>query len=757
MTSPDIRQIAKFYIDAGWAVVPLVKGEKRAAASSWQKKTYSPTNFQPDSNIALKCGEPSKWLVDVDLDAIEAVEAGKLLLPATGLVHGRPGKPDSHYWYLCPNAKSFVWKDVKDTAGQTGTLLELRSTGGYTVLPPSVHPSGDVLAWALERDPLSISPEDLMLATRNVGIAVLLARHWPGPGMRHHFAGHLAGFLCRYGLDDRFIVRIIEVAATVAKDPDIKDRIVFARNTVEKFRQDKDAPLTGGPKLAESLGEDVVARLKTWLGAQDDDALEEMNRKHFWVRIGKDDVIGREEDAGVVFQKPRALYSEYANKRVQVSTDKKGEPVYKPLYPTWLEWSGRRSYREVVFAPPPLTCDPQDYNLWNGFAIQPQPGECSLFLEHIRNVICGGAEEHYTFLMNLLAMSFQAPGEPSGIAVAMRGKPGTGKGIFVRALGDIVGRRHFAHVDKVDQIAGRFNSSLSGKIIVFADEAFFAGDKGESGALKRLITEPTLTIERKNIDAAIETNHVHLFAATNENWSAPVMTNDRRWFTLNVSDAHMKEAAYFGAISRELQSGGLAAFLHLMLNRTYDRDALRNPPDTPERREQAALSLSEQERALRHWLQSEEHKGELIIGRTDLFKLLRGRHQETDPGWSDDELAKFLIRKVWPDVRTFRPRKGRRQDRHYHFGLVGEARERFDAKLEITTDWPTSKLDDLVTLAMLQSESEYRKMGTLAQLENTGWGLINLGTTILRKVGVKVDALDKAEDEIRGTVPNDPF
>lgn len=64
---------------------------------------------------------------------------------------------------------------------------------------------------------------------------------------------------------------------------------------------------------------------------------------------------------------------------------------------------------------------------------------------------------------------------------------------------------------KVDQIAGRFNSQLSAKVIVFADEAFFAGDKREAGALKRLITEPTLMIERKGIDSASEDNHVHLF------------------------------------------------------------------------------------------------------------------------------------------------------------------------------------------------------------------------------------------------------
>jgi hypothetical protein len=86
----DIRFIAKHYIDQGWAVVPLVKGEKRAS-TKWQSTTYGAGDFKPDSGIAVKCGEPSGWLVDVDLDAMEAVTVAKLLLPQTGLVHGRPG------------------------------------------------------------------------------------------------------------------------------------------------------------------------------------------------------------------------------------------------------------------------------------------------------------------------------------------------------------------------------------------------------------------------------------------------------------------------------------------------------------------------------------------------------------------------------------------------------------------------------------------------------------------------------------------
>lgn len=686
----DIRFVAAQYIAAGWAVVPIIAGQKRAD-SRWTKKTYGPKDFGPNDNIAGKCGEPSGWLVDIDLDAKEAVEAGKLLLPATGLIHGRPGKPDSHYWYRCEGAKMHVWKDVKDTGGQTGTLLELRSTGGYTVLPPSIHPSGEIITWILERDPLSISADDLMLAGRNVGIAALLARRWPGPGARHHMIGHLAGFLCRYGLDDRFIVKVIEVAALVARDSDVKDRVVYARNTLEKYRNNPKTPLTGGPKLAESLGEDVVGRLKQWLGARDDDALEEMNRRHFVVRLGKDEVIATEEEHDVVFQKRHSLELRYANKKIQVGISKKGEPQLKPVIQAWLEWPGRRDFRSVQFAPPPLACDPRDYNLWKGFAVQPKDGPCPLFLEHLEKIICGGHREHYRYLLKLLAYTVQAPGRPPGVATVMRGEPGTGKGIFVRALARIFGR-HACHLSQREHLVGHFNAHLSAKCLVFADEAMWAGDKKEVGELKRLITEPTLTIERKGIDAVQETNCVHLFMATNEHWSAPAQLKERRFFALEVSNARRGDFDYFRRLAEELDNGGLAAFLHALAHVPVTPEEILAVPKTQELRRQQEQSLPAE---LTWWLEalrdgavipSEPWPG--VIPCAKLFELYKQfAHDRRARLLAPTEFGRRLGKFVSTD-KSYLRKNARAVERVYDVRPLDDARRFFDQELTTNTEWP---------------------------------------------------------------------
>jgi len=597
MSPIDIKFIAKAYIDAGWAVLPLVPGEKKAS-TKWQSRTYAPADFPPDAGIAGKCGEPSGSRVDVDLDHPIAVKIAHYFLPDTGLIHGRPGKPNSHWWYICVGIKTRQYTGLKQADGSKQMLVEIRSTSSYTALPPSGHPSGDTLAWVSEGAPLCLIEEDLIEAVNYLAIATLVAIHYPGHGARHRMVGNLAGFLCQIGINPMVVPRIIEAAAFGADDSDLRDRVEFARATVQKYLNDKDAKLTGGPSLADDLGKDVVNKIRSWMGVENTDAIEEMNERHFWVRIGRDDVIGREDtrDGNVVFQRPQALRTEYANRLVKVGekvNKTTGEKVdqFKSLFEAWLESHLRRSYREVVFLPPPHKADERDYNLWKRYAITPAPGECGLFLAHLEDVICSGNTEHFDYLLNLLALTIQEPGTPSEVAVVLRGEQGTGKGVFVRTLGEIFGK-HFIHLDNVKHLTGGFNAALSGKIIVFADEAFWAGNKSQLGALKRLITEPTLAIERKGIDVMSEMNCVHLFMATNEEWAIPAGLDERRFFALEVNNAHKQDIDYFKALNEELQNGGTGAFLDLMLKYPIDRDLVRRVPRTRELRQQQELTLA---------------------------------------------------------------------------------------------------------------------------------------------------------------------
>lgn len=613
----DVRFEVKQYIDLGWSVIPIPKGSKAPEIKDWVNRTFAVEDFTAESNVGVRLGEPSGHLTDVDLDCPQAVIAAKYLLPETECKHGRPGTGTSHYWYICEGAKSEKWCDIDGKV-----LVEIRSTGGQTVIPPSIHPSGEQIAWASFRSPSAVAYMPLRSHGRSTATGALLGRHWPSSGGRHDCAKHAAGFLAARDLDLGTICNIIKAACEAAGDTsELEDRIRVAADTVKTFAA--GGKTTGGPSLEDGVGKEVVALLVKWYGGNSaihDKVIEEMNANRFMSRVGKDTVYVLEEETGVVFQPARALFEEFAHQRVQVGTyargEKKGEPILKTKFEIWREHPKKRNYRKVVFAPPPHQAHELDYNLWTGFAVPkllPEEGhharasiealrawadevcypKCQLFFELVRDVICAGNLEHYAYIVNLLALTVQFPGMPAEVAVVLKGKQGAGKGTFARTFGSLFGR-HYVHLDRTEQLAGKFNAALSGKVVVFADEAFFAGDKSSLGSLKRLITEPTLAIERKGIDIIEEPNFLHLFMATNEDWAHQAGFRERRFMTLRVSDARMQDHAYFNAVTAQMKKGGegLPALLSYLLTRVVDHDAVRKVPLTEELRVQQERSFT---------------------------------------------------------------------------------------------------------------------------------------------------------------------
>ena len=198
----DTRFLVQRYISEGWSVLPIPNGRKAPEVKDWVNRTFTVEDFLADDNIGIRLGEPSGHLVDVDLDCAEAVIAANDIMLPTARKHGRQSVGVSHYWYIAKGVnKSERWLD---TDGKV--LVELRSTGGQTVVPASTHPSGEKLFWLVDGQPsdlpgdvpATVEQELLRLAARSTATAALLARHWPS-GARHNAAGHAAGFLAARG------------------------------------------------------------------------------------------------------------------------------------------------------------------------------------------------------------------------------------------------------------------------------------------------------------------------------------------------------------------------------------------------------------------------------------------------------------------------------------------------------------------------------------------------------------------------------
>jgi hypothetical protein len=246
----------------------------------------------------------------------------------------------------------------------------------------------------------------------------------------------------------------------------------------------------------------------------------------------------------------------------------------------WWNYEGRRQYDGMRFEPgSPEVLDGNVFNSWRGWGVEPKEGSCPLYLALLRDIICNENLEHYEYLLNWMADAIQRPGDLPGIAVALRSGQGTGKGLFATHFGALFGV-HFAHISQPEQIYGKFNAHLVESVLAFADESFFAGDARHASVLKAMITEPTQMLERKGVDAVPVKNCTHLILSSNNDWIIPAGHDERRWFVLDVSEAHKQEKKYYEPIDREMKSGGREALLHMLLHRDLTGANIRDVPKT---------------------------------------------------------------------------------------------------------------------------------------------------------------------------------
>jgi len=257
----QVENTILLYLARGWKVVPIPKGTKAPLLPRWQELRLTadelPQHFNNGQNVGVLLGEPSKGLTDLDLDCPEALRVAPAFLPHSDAIFGRASKPKSHWLYYCPDAKTTRFEFKGEC------LVEIRSTGGQTVFPPSVHPSGEVVSWHEEGEPSEVTYEKLKRAVAKVASCVLLSRHYPAQGGRQFAAMALTGWLLRNGWSREEVSEFITALADLAGDTEAKMRVMQIKNTEAKV--EGDLPATGFPKLSEYYPDEVLTKVAGWL------------------------------------------------------------------------------------------------------------------------------------------------------------------------------------------------------------------------------------------------------------------------------------------------------------------------------------------------------------------------------------------------------------------------------------------------------------------------------------------------------------
>jgi len=593
---------ASAYVANGWHVFlcgtdkkPLQRGGFKNASTDIGRLDKSLARH-PDGMLAIRTGvESGIVVIDVDVDIEKGIDGRPYFEAAR--TRGLPDCPivqtprgGLHLYFAHPG------ETISNSAGRLAPGVDVRGDGGYIVAAPSRSPRGEY-RWL--RPPAEVSPppipdwlrDELKAPKRSI---IDESNAAPSQNDLKEIADEFEASLGRVrtskegSRNDTLNRNAYLVGKMVGAG--VLDRNVALERLIE-------AAVSGGlpadesRRTAESGLRSGIRR--PWQPRAAEPELSLINRDYFYSLDGRSGFVFREERdpltgrAMLQHISPGAFREQFGNRWFMIDGPK--GPRQCPLGDAWMKWPRRRQYDKVVFAPG-KDLPASTYNMWQGFTAEPIAGNCEKFVGLLRDVICSNDPGSFEYLLAWMARAVQQPWNPGEVAVVMRGEKGTGKTFFAEHFGDLFGE-HFVQMSSSHHLVGNFNAHLETAIIAFADEAFWAGDKQGEGTLKTLITGKTIRIERKGIDSKQVPNHVHLIMASNSDWVVPASHDERRYFVLDVSDAHRQDHAYFAEIEAEWLAGGREACMHMLVNHGLKGFNVRAVPVTDALLAQKLLSL----------------------------------------------------------------------------------------------------------------------------------------------------------------------
>ena len=260
-----------------------------------------------------------------------------------------------------------------------------------------------------------------------------------------------------------------------------------------------------------------------------------------------------------------ADYSARLSGEVVVTGEKgNGDMKTMPASSYWRGNTEKHIFNNIVFSNKDVK--DTDFNLFSGFGVRPVEGSCERIIEHVKTVICNGNDNDFESIIKLLAWQVQNIGEPSRVITVLKSQQQqTGKGAFLEGvLGKMYGSSGLITSD-MGKVLGRFNDAIRGKSYIFLDEALFGGDKKSADSVKALSTTKIASIEAKGMPVVQTPSGVNLFLASNHSNAAHIESGDSRYWILDVSDEKSGDHKYFESLYKEINSGGVAAFLGLLL------------------------------------------------------------------------------------------------------------------------------------------------------------------------------------------------
>jgi len=258
-STPDV---ATALIETRKHPVPIPKRQKGPQVPEWEQKEFEPSDFRVGHNIGLHHIN----IAALDRDCEESYALRNRFLRKTFRT-GRASKPESHSWYYVTDGVP-PFLQLRDGK----MMIELRyGQGKQTVIPPSVHPSGEPYVVGADAPVATISAEELERGVRLEAAACLIARHYANPGERHEWGLQLAGYLLRNGVSEEDALELMLAARGLQPEGWTKETEKGIQGVIKSTAKklEEGGKVAGGGELRKGGHKELVDKLPKILGWED--------------------------------------------------------------------------------------------------------------------------------------------------------------------------------------------------------------------------------------------------------------------------------------------------------------------------------------------------------------------------------------------------------------------------------------------------------------------------------------------------------
>ena len=303
------RLVELYQICRNDAYVCLHPKKKNPIKADWRNQSVSAEDALAASqmlqhNIGILNGTTS-GVIDIDLDCAEAVAFADLFLPETVASFGHEGNDRGHYLVAIQSSGKTRKFNMPDSSE---CLVELRSDGTQTMLPPSIHPSGHKLQFSYINDSApAVDYADLLVATQRIAACSVIARSW-SEGSRHQLALAFAGMMYKADFNQDLAENVVNTICNFTKDEEMADRLNAVTTT---YAQDASS-ISGYGIMVDVLGVNTARKIAEWLdiGADNTDVIEADGAAPTILPTTNEDEITEEKmaEAFTRWAKKRAVY-----------------------------------------------------------------------------------------------------------------------------------------------------------------------------------------------------------------------------------------------------------------------------------------------------------------------------------------------------------------------------------------------------------------------------------------------------------------